>query len=135
MSWLVSAQEHLAASTLSCPGCSRALSLRLSRLLLQRLGAPLASTLVLLLPEGEQSLFVGMLLELERGDSSLGYPQFLEHAASLFPDAGTPEVVDSFLQGVHAGLPESFSAVIAAALPMELRQPFNRVPTHLLRAA
>ena len=135
MNWLQTTQEHLAAATLSCPGCSRALALRLSHLLFQRLGNPLASTLSGLLPQGEQSLFAGMLLELGPGDPSIGYPQFLEHAASLFPDAGTPEVVDSFLQGVHAGLPDSFSSVISAALPLELRQPFNQVPTQLLRAA
>lgn len=74
MHWLQATQEHLGAPTLS---------LRLTHLLMQRLKNPLASSLVGLLLSTEHSLFSGMLLELEHGDASNNYPQFLEHAPPL----------------------------------------------------
>jgi hypothetical protein len=115
--WLGSAQDHVASAGTACPGCSRALALRLSHLLLKRLGNPLAALLVGILPEREQFLFSGTLTELGAGDPSIGYPDFMEHASYLYPQAAEPALIEAYFEGVRAALPEAIAARVAAALP------------------
>ena len=126
-SWLSEAEKSVAGAETLCIGCARALTLRLTTLLLHRLGEPLASQLVGLLPENERGLFSGALLELGAGEASIGYPDFIEHAAALIPDPQCSHLVDSFLAGVHSGLPESLEARVTSVLPLELRLPFTGV--------
>ncbi|MFN7684351.1 MAG: hypothetical protein ACK5QT_02945 [Oligoflexia bacterium] len=128
MNWLSEAQKSLASAETFCVGCARALTLRLCTLFLHRLGEPLASELVALLPEREQTLFSGALTELGAGDASIGYPDFEQHAAALAGDCHANRLIDAFLSGLRIGLPESIEARIAAALPLELRVPFSGKP-------
>lgn len=126
--WLNEAEQQISTVEKLCAGCARALSLRLTTLLLDRIGNPLASQLVDLLPEREKKLFSGTLLELEGGDSSIGYPAFLEHAGAMVSHPLLSEFVDSFLSGIYQALPKSLSARVAAVLPLELRYPFLGIP-------
>jgi len=124
--WLSSSQEFLGAAGSTCPGCSRALALRLSHLLIRRLGDPLASLLVGMLPEREQFLFSGTLTGVGPGDSSLGYPDFMEHASYIYPEAGNSKIIDAFFEGLRTALPELVASQVAAALPTDLRRSYLR---------
>jgi hypothetical protein len=134
--WLHESEKKIAETERLCAGCARALSLRLSHLLLQRLGQPLGGDLASLLPAREQSLFAGLLLELGPGESSIGYPDFVAHAQVLLPNTEATRLVDAFLAGIYPALPEGLAARTAAVLPLELRSPFlGRPLQHLGEAA
>jgi len=125
--WLVSAEDEIKQSDQLCPECPRAAALRLAKLLLQRLGPPLAFELLELLPAAERPLVAA-----GSADRSIGLPDFISHAGFVLgvhePDLppGDHEerlrrIVLAFFHGVVAALPESLGYRVKAALPAEIR--------------
>jgi len=130
--WLSSGEASISSIEKFCPGCARALDLRLARLLLQRLGGSLAMELLELIPQEERALVA--LPEIERlpPDLSLGFPDFISHAGHVLGveqpemppeqhESCLRKIVSAFFSGVFQALPETVSYRVQAALPLELR--------------
>ncbi len=127
LTWLISAEDEIKQSDRLCPECPRASALRLSKLLLQRLGPPLAFELLELLPESERQLVAA-----DCADPSIGLPDFISHAgfvlglhepelAPTLHEERLRRIVLAFFHGVVSALPESLGYRVKAALPAEIR--------------
>jgi hypothetical protein len=125
--WLVSAEDEIKQSGRLCPECPRAAALRLSKLLIQRLGPPLSMELLELLPQSERPLVAA-----GSADASIGLPDFISHAGFVLgvhePELAPADheerlrrIVLAFFHGVVSALPESLGYRVTAALPAEIR--------------
>ena len=126
--WLLAAEQEIERSVPTlCPGCSRAVALRLAKLFLQRIGDPLSAELMGLLPAGEHPLVAP-----GPGERSIGLPDFVSHAGFVLglhePELPSDEhenrlrrIVLAFFRGTTEALPESLRYRVKAALPAEIR--------------
>ncbi|MEN9724231.1 MAG: hypothetical protein RJB38_2217 [Pseudomonadota bacterium] len=125
--WLSAAEREIQEADRLRPDCARAVTLRLSTLLLQRLGPPLSSELSDLIPSADRPL-----IQTQESDRSIGLPDFILHAGFVLglyqPDLISQEheetlrrIVVAFFTGVLGSLPESIGYRVDAALPSEIR--------------
>ncbi|MBU6374695.1 MAG: hypothetical protein KGQ59_01750 [Bdellovibrionales bacterium] len=126
--WLTLAEAEIERSDRLCPGCARATALRLGKLLLQRLGPPLADELLQMMPEAQRVLVASE----GAGDRSIGLPDFISHAGFVLGlheaeileatrEARLRRIALAFLHGAVNALPEALGYRVEAALPAEIR--------------
>ncbi|NDD90470.1 hypothetical protein EBZ37_00045 [bacterium] len=128
ITWLNVAEEEIERCDRLCPGCARATALRLAKLLLQRLGPPLADELLQMMPEAQR-----VLISSEgASDRSIGLPDFISHAGFVLGvheteileatmEARLRRIALAFLHGAVNALPEALGYRVEAALPAEIR--------------
>jgi hypothetical protein len=99
---------------------------RLASLLLERLPSNLAQEMLAMLPNDQQENLHALHQSAKaETDASIGYPTFVEHAASALgkteSDETIREIADAFLWGVVEELPGDFKARLTEVLPAELK--------------
>lgn len=99
---------------------------RLAALLLERLPSDLARQMISMLPDDKQAALNSLHQSAKsESDASIGYPTFIERAASAIgmnaDEEMLREVTDAFLWGVVEEVPGDFKARLTEVLPAELR--------------
>ena len=128
INWLSRAEEEIKNSEPICHEFARAITLRLSQLLLQRVGAPISQEFLALLPPGDRFLVAS-----SEADCSLGLPDFISHAGFILgvenPDLPIEQhelslqrIVQAYFRGLQKNLPESLKNKLEAALPSDIRK-------------
>ncbi len=101
-------------------------SARLAALLLERLPPDLARQMLRMLPDEKQAALSSLKKSADSdGESSIGYPTFIERAALALgvneDDETIREITDAFLWGVVEEIPGEFKVRLTEVLPVELR--------------
>ena len=121
MNWIDEATLKIGESSPDVLAVAPVVAEKLAQTFLRRLPSETARPLIVLLPQSYEYLYDRLD---EHGDTSIGYPEFIEKVYQAIPwivsEQIAIKVANTFLENVLSQIPERLHLQIEAALPTEL---------------